>query len=216
MNGERTAAMSFDGAAAMKALARLLKADVAPNAIFFHCFAHCNELIVNDASKLSNLLFSSLDLCQSLCAIIGAYSKRILLFEEIQNEFKNEMDSKATAYSVLRLQSLSVTRWTTRVKAADVVFLKTAEVRATLEMLLTDLSVTNDTKARLRGILERQLSSLNVVLNLSATRKLVVLLEKLFKEFQTVDITAEYVLFSLKHVMRRLEEMKGRRVRTYT
>ena len=30
MNGERMAAMSFDGAAAMKALARLLKADVAP------------------------------------------------------------------------------------------------------------------------------------------------------------------------------------------
>ena len=59
MNGERMAAMSFDGAASMKALARLLKADVAPNAIFIHCFAHCNELIVKDASKLSNLLSSS-------------------------------------------------------------------------------------------------------------------------------------------------------------
>ena len=43
------AAMSFDGAAAMKALAKLLKADIAPNAIFIHCFAHCNELIVKDA-----------------------------------------------------------------------------------------------------------------------------------------------------------------------
>ena len=209
MSGERMAAMSFDGAAAMKALARLLKADVAPNAIFIHCFAHCNELIVKDASKLSNLLSSSLNLCQSLYAIIGAYSKRILLFEEIQNEFKNEMDSKATAYNVLRLQSLSATRWTTRVKAADVVFLKTAEVRATLEMLLTDSSVTNDTKARIRGILERQLSSVNVVFNLNATRKLVVLLEKLSREFQTVDITAEYALFSIRHVIRRLEEMRS-------
>ena len=195
MNGERMATMSFDGAAAMKALARLLKADVAPNAIFIHCFAHCNEHIAKDASKLSSLLSSSLDLCLSLYAIIGAYPKRILLFEEIQNEFDDEMDSKATAYNVLRLQSLSATRWTTRVKAADVVFLKTAEVRATLEMLLTDPSLTNDTKARIRGILEQQLSSLNVVFNLNATRKFVVLLEKLSRDFQTVDIMAEYVLF---------------------
>ena len=112
MNGERIAAMSFDGAAAMnsKHYQKLLKVDVAPNAIFIHCFAHCNELIVKDASKLSNLLSSSLDLCQSLYAITGAYPERILLFEEIQREFKNEMDSKATAYNVLRLQSLSATR----------------------------------------------------------------------------------------------------------
>ena len=88
-------------------------------------------------------------------------------------------------------------------------FLKTAEVRATLEMLLTDSSVTNDTKARIRGILERQLSSVNVVFNLNATRKLVVLLEKLSREFQTVDITAEYALFSIRHVIRRLEEMRS-------
>ena len=144
---------------------------------------------------MSNLLSSSLDLCQSLYAIIGAYPKRILLFEEIQNDVKSETDGETTAYNILRLQSLSATRWTTRVKAADVVFQKTAEVRATLEMLLKDPSVTNDTKARIRGILERQLSSLNVVFNLNATRKFVALLEKLSKESQTVDITAEYALF---------------------
>ena len=77
--------------------------------------------------KLSNLLLSSLELCQSLYAIVGAYPKRVLLFEEIQNDFKNEMVSNATDYSVLRLQSLSATRWTIRVKAADVVFQKIAE-----------------------------------------------------------------------------------------
>ena len=73
MNCERMAAMRFHWAAVMKALARLLKADVAPNATFIHCFAHCNELIVKYVSKFSNLLSSSLHLCQSLYAIIGAY-----------------------------------------------------------------------------------------------------------------------------------------------
>ena len=119
------------------------------------------------------------------------------------------MDSKATAYNVLRLQSLSATRWTTRIKAADVVFLKTAEVRATLEMLLMDPSVTNESKARIRGILERKLSSLNVVFNLNATRKLVVLLEKLSREFPTVQ---QHVLFFIRHVIRRLEEMRSEEV----
>ena len=159
--------------------------------------------------KLSNLLLSSLELCQSLYAIVGAYPKRVLLFEEIQNDFKNEMVCNATDYNILRLQSLCVTRWTTREKAADVVFGKIAEVRATLEILLKDPSVTSGTRARIRGILERQLSSLNVLFNLNVTRKLAVLLEKLSKEFQTVDITGEYALFSIRHVIRRLEEMRS-------
>jgi hypothetical protein len=207
MDGENMAAMSFDGAAAMKSLARMLKVDVAPNAIYVHCFAHCNELIVKDATKLSDLLATSLDLCQSLYAIVGAYPKRILLFEKVQDDFKNEMDGNDC--EILRLQSLSATRWTTRVKAAEVVFKKTAEVRATLQMLQTDPSVSIETKARIRGILDRLLTSLSVIFNLNATIKLVVLLEKLSKELQSVDITAEYALFSIRHVIRRLQEMRS-------
>lgn len=51
LDGHKMAAMGFDGAAAMKSLARKVKADVAPDAIYVHCFAHCNELIVKDAMK---------------------------------------------------------------------------------------------------------------------------------------------------------------------
>ncbi len=98
------AGMGFEGAAAMKALSRRLKMTIAPNAIYVHCFANCNELIVKDAIKNSNLMSSSLDLCQSLHAIIGAYPKRILLFEKIQNDFNFE--PKSEDYKVLRLQNL--------------------------------------------------------------------------------------------------------------
>jgi hypothetical protein len=122
MDGNRMAAMGFDGAAAMKSLARKLQADVAPNAIYVYCFAHCNELIIKDATKQSNLLSTSFDLCQSLYAIVGAYPKRILLFEEIQRDIQSKDDTED--YKVLRLQSLSATRWTTRVKAVDVIFQK--------------------------------------------------------------------------------------------
>ena len=107
------------------------------------------------------------------------------------------MVGHATDYSILRLQSLFAKRWTTRVKAANVVFQKIVEVRATLEIILKDPSVTSDTRARIRGILEGQLSSLNALFNLNDTRKLVVLLKKLSKEFQTVDITGECALISI-------------------
>ena len=84
LDGQKMVAMGFDGAAAMKSLAQELKSETAPNAISVHCFAHCTELIVKHAIKESGLLAASLDLCQSMHAIVGAYPKLILLFENIQ------------------------------------------------------------------------------------------------------------------------------------
>ena len=161
------AAMGFDGTSAMKSLARKLTAEVAPKAIYVHCFAHCNELIVKDAMKQCHLLSTSLDLCQVLYSIVGAYPKRILLFEEIQKEVLYENCTEE--YKVLRLQSLSATTWTTRVKAADVIFDKSAKLRTTLEMLKEDQSISSDTKIRIQGILKHQLSSLPVLFNLNVT-----------------------------------------------
>ena len=203
LDGNNMAAMGFDGAAAMKSLARKLKVEISPNAVYVHCFAHCNELIVKDATDQCSLLSTSLDLCQSLYAIVGAYPMRILLFEEVQNDFKNENESDE--YIVLRLQSLSATKWTTRVKAANVVFEKAVEVRRTLETLVSDPSISADTKARIKG---HQLSSLHILLNLNVARKLIFLLEKFSKELQAVDISADYALYSVQHILQRLHEMR--------
>ena len=122
--------------------------------LFIVFFTEMNSLLKMPASCPTCYLHHSI--YASPCTPLSVLIQNPFYFsKKIQNEFKNEMYSKATAYNVLWLQSLSATRRTTRVKAADVVFLKTAEVRATLEMLLNDPSVTNDTKARIRGILER-------------------------------------------------------------
>ena len=86
-------AMVFDGANAMKSLSRKIKDSIAPNAIYIHCFAHCNDLIAKHAIKQCPLLSTSLDLCQALYAVVGAYPKHILLFEEIQEDFKHENDT---------------------------------------------------------------------------------------------------------------------------
>ena len=207
LDGKKMAAMGFDGAAAMKSLSQKLKAKVAPNAIYVHCFAHCNVLIVKDATKNSKLLSSSLDLCQSLYTIIGAYPKRILLFEKIQNDFSYEQETDD--YKVLRLQNLSATRWTTRVKAADIVFAKFSELHKTLEDMRKDPSIPKDTAVKIKGILNRQFSSLDVLFNLNATRVILSLLEKLSRELQAIDISADYALYSIRHVLKRLQELRS-------
>ena len=123
LDGQKMVAMGFDGAAAMKSLAQKQKSEIAPNAIYVHCFAHCNELIVKDAIKESGLPEASLDLCQSMYAIVGAGN--------IQKDYGYEQETKH--FKVLRLQNLPVTRWTTRVQAANIVFEKFAKLSKTLE-----------------------------------------------------------------------------------
>ena len=94
LDGQKMVAMGFDGAAAMKSLAQKLKSDTAPNAIYVHCFARCNEFIVKDAIKESGLLETSLYICQSMYAIVGAYQKCLLLFEKIQTDYGYEQETK--------------------------------------------------------------------------------------------------------------------------
>ena len=53
LDGQKMVAMGFDEAAGMKCLAQKLTSEIAPNAIYAHCFAHCNELIVKDAIRES-------------------------------------------------------------------------------------------------------------------------------------------------------------------
>ena len=169
MDGNKMAAIGFNGASEVKSLARKPKEDIAANAIYVHCFAQRTQRTQRTryATNHSTLLSIFLDLCESLYAIVGAYPKRILLFEEVQANFQNESDKDD--YKVLRLKSLSATRWTSRAKTADVIFKKSAEIRVTLEKLQEDLSLATDTKARVGGILRQQLSSLKILFNLNAT-----------------------------------------------
>ena len=109
--------IGFHSASTMKSEAAKLKTICGVRAFYFHCLAHCNELIVKDTHEISSMLSDLLGICQTLYALIGAYLKRIALLEvDAQNEVESE------DYKILRLRSLSVTRWTTRIKAAYICF----------------------------------------------------------------------------------------------
>ena len=205
LDGQKMVTMGFDGAADMKSLAQKLKSEIAPNAIYVHRFAHCNELIVKDAIKESGLLESSLDLCQLMCAIVGAYPKRILLFKNIQKDYGYEQETKH--FKVLRLQNLPVTRWTTRGQAANIVFANLRNFPKHWRMR-GDSSTPKDTADKIKGLLKNHLSFLEVLFNLNATRKLLSVSGKVSKELQAVGISADYALYSVKHVIQRFTEMR--------
>ena len=102
----------------MKNLAKVIKSQVAAQALYVHCFDHCNELVFKDAMAISPIIACAQDLCKDLYALVGISPKRILIFENIQKY----IDEHA---SVIRLKSLSKTRWTARGPASDVIIRST-------------------------------------------------------------------------------------------
>lgn len=185
--------MEFDGASSMKLLAKKVKEAVREQATYFHCFAHCNELLLHDAKAASRLIADALDVCQSLYALAGAYPKCVLLFENIQKEAQAEKYDENC--KVLRLQSLSVTRWTTRTSAANVILQKTAELRKTLQAISVDKSVNSDTRSAAKGFIHK-LSSLQELFQIVAIYEIVTVLEALSKNLRRTDLTAELAKFA--------------------
>ena len=151
------------------------------------------------------MLSDSLNICQSLYAVVGAYPKRVALLEHVQKEVMNEQQSDD--YNILRLKSLSMTRWTTRAKAASVVLTKTEELKTALGILHSDKSVTAETRAKTKGILQ-QLSSVKKMFGLQATYELIGLLENQSTQLQSVGPTADVAKFCCSPVSSRLAEMR--------
>ena len=107
MDKRKMVGIAFDVASSMQCLARMIKETMSQHAMYFHCFAHCTELAVKDATFHSPLLDNSQDLCEDLNALVGAIPERVLLFQKIQEEIERDC-------STTRLKNLSRTRWTTR------------------------------------------------------------------------------------------------------
>ena len=197
--------MAFDGAASMKLLAQKIKQSLSPGAIFIHCFAHSNELVVHDLHGISEMFRDSLDLCQNLYAFVGAYPKRVLLFENIQKDIENETQSDN--YDILRLQSLSVTRWTTRAKAAHVLLERLSELNQVLASLQIDKASTADVRAKAKGLLKK-LDSKELIFKLIGMYEIVTILETLSKELQSKTLTAESASFSIDVARQKLIKLR--------
>ena len=82
--------MTFDGAMALKSVAKKIKSEINELAIFIHCLAHCQELILKDATKYCPALENAQALCEDLYVTVGISPKRVALFAKIQDEIGND------------------------------------------------------------------------------------------------------------------------------
>ena len=193
---------SFDGASAMVKLGRLLKEWTDGQSVYIHCLAHCNELIIKDVIAKCSLLAHATLLCEDLYVLAGVSPKRILLFEDLQSHQEDNSNTKAQ-----RLQSLSVTRWTTRGKAAKIIIEKRLALLQVLEELNNDKAVTEVAKAKSRK-LKKDLSCFVQVFGLTVFYELLSIFEDLSKNLQRGDLTAELALFCIKKVELRVKGLR--------
>ena len=148
MDPQKMVGILFDGASSMKNLAKLIKENVAQQALYVHCFAHANELVFKDATAQSPMIAYAQDFCEDLYALVGIYLKRVLLFESIQKDMEGDK-------SIVRLKNLSKTRWTTRGVASEVIIKRRDALRETLNKLANDKTATPECLAKSRGLIEK-------------------------------------------------------------
>ena len=181
--------MAFDGASAMKLLAKLVKEDINPNALYFHCMAHINELVFKDATSQSPLISGAQDLCEDIYVLIGVSPKRIQMLKDIYV-------SKEDNGGFQNIKNLSRTRWTTRGPAATVIINQHAAITSVIEELGKDKTVTPECRARCRGLMSK-LKNVTVIFDLMVMQDIALVLEHNSKSLQAKQLTAEEAQTSL-------------------
>lgn len=205
LSAQKMAAMAFDGASAMKKLAKLIKENLSIYAIFIHCFAHCNELVFKDASANSPMISDAQDLCENIYAIAGVCPKRVLLFQGVQQEMSDTSDEKRC---ILKLKNLSRTRWTTRGAAADVVIKKNKELQETLLRMTSDSNITSECRNKSKGLMNK-LRSFPGIFSLVAMHEIACVLENNSKQLQNSTLTAEQATACIEKSHIRLQELRS-------
>ncbi|KAJ8017895.1 Zinc finger MYM-type protein 1 [Holothuria leucospilota] len=122
----------MDGASNMSGKERGLSTrikEVAPKAIYVHCYGHVLNLALQDTMSTLEPLRNALGVIQSLYNLLEASSKRPAFFEKVKAQQEDEHAQKLT------LKSLSVTRWSCRYDAVKAVINQLSSIMKALVTL---------------------------------------------------------------------------------
>lgn len=112
---------------------------IEPTAIKVHCFAHCLNLCLQDATRKCQPIKAALDLAMEISQLIIYSPKRSLVFEQCKNDLTPDHKN---------LRSLCPTRWTVRTSAIDAIL---KNYQALLEALETINAESYDDYGRRAG-----------------------------------------------------------------
>ncbi|KAJ8044923.1 Zinc finger MYM-type protein 1 [Holothuria leucospilota] len=128
----------MDGASNMSGKERGLSTrikEVAPKAIYVHCYGHVLNLALQDTISTLEPLRNALGVFQSLYNLLEASSKRHAFFEKVEAQEEDEHAQKLT------LKSLSVTRWSCRYDAEKAVINQLSSIMKALVTLSEERDV---------------------------------------------------------------------------
>ena len=112
---------------------------IEPRAIKVHCFAHCLNLCLQDATRKCQPIKAALDLAMEISQLIIYSPKRSLVFEQCKNDLTPDRKG---------LRPLCPTRWTVRTSAIDAIL---KNYQALLEALETINAESYDDYGRRAG-----------------------------------------------------------------
>ena len=187
---------AYDGAAAMqgkrKGLATLIRSEC-PAAVSVHCFAHCLNLCLQDASRTIPLIRDTFDVVREIEKLILWSPKRKHLFS---TQMQSHVTENESGYSV-GLRRLCPTRWTMRAASMDSVIKYYSVIIDTMEEV--HRTTRDDYGLRANGILAA-LDKYEVYFGIKLSNLLFGPAEEVSKVLQAKNISLPESLVSINTV----------------
>lgn len=194
-------AQTYDGAANMLGAYNGCQAFITneqPLALFFHCSAHCANLVADYASTCNSLVKDTMQLVQDLSSLNSRSGK----FKNVFHDTDVQLSNATRTHS---LKPLCPTRWLTRVSSVTSVIDHYETVLTSLEMMAAQKT---DTGCKSRGLLE-QFNKGSTVLGLQLIIKVFTPLEQLNRSLQAQSATTSGMLQAVDTVVSELSALRS-------
>lgn len=195
----------YDGASVMSGknngVQKLIK-DVAPQAMYMHCHAHCLNLVLVDCAKHLPDVDEFFQLLQLLYVFLSA-SKAHEVYVSTQLELH-------PGKQIRQIQRLSETRWACRFAAVDTVCSTFDSIIATLEAIGNGTDKAKSVEAK--GILF-QIHSIKFVVSLVVFSRILSCTKRLSDQLQSKDIDISKAVELVSATIETLQEFRDKESR---
>lgn len=201
-------AQTYDGAANMSGKYNGCQAFISkeqPLALFFHCSAHCANLVAQHTAATNQFVSDPLQLVQDLGTLYNRSGKFKRIFSDSGVSLKTDLIDNPLIKPG-RIKPLCPTRWLTRVSAVSSVLDQYAVVLASLESYSKE--VKDEPAAKARGLLN-QLQQGTTVLGLKVSVMIFSRLEQLNKSLQSVSATVSGMIAAAESVVLELRRFRA-------
>lgn len=193
-------AQTYDGAANMSGMYNGCQAFITsaqPLAIFFHCSAHCANLVAEHTASSNRLVRDAMQLIQELSSCNNRSGK----FKKFFNDCRASLSCDTQVHT---LKPLCPTRWLTRVSAVTSVLDQYAAVVSALDSMASD---KGDSGVKCRGLLAHFNKGVTVLI-LKIVAAVFSVIEQLNRSLQAESATVSGMIAAVDAVVLELRRLR--------